>query len=405
MILFDRRGKNKKKLHRRLQSLAAIKTHDGTELSAALNDSDCELFVCFGEFQTDEDQAIILKDFIDRGGSVAVFSTEAESNINQFLDNFGIQIEEGAVVRAVYHKGYLHPKHALVQNGIVQPFGDRDERNYHGADGDTSTLMKFVYPNGTTLRVESPAFTLLSSGSTSYPVDCPVAAAWEALAGRGRLIAVGSGDIFSDEWLEREDNSKLCDVLFKFLLHQAVEFDPSLGRSDFEEKECVPDIASLSNLIKPCLQDVDPLPQDYTTLLCDDQFGFTMDHIPKVIDLYKNLNVNYDSLSLIEPHFNCPLPPLQMATHAPRMPELPPPELELFDLDECFTDIRTRLARLADKCSEDFDLVNYVRQAGWILGVDGGCRGDEDDEGKAKHVLLAVAKVILKAKMQQDESR
>jgi len=36
-----------------------------------------------------------------------------------------------------------------------------------------------------------------------------------------------------------------------------------------------------------------------------------MDHIPKVIDLYKTLNVPYEPLSLIEPHFNCPHPPMQ----------------------------------------------------------------------------------------------
>jgi intraflagellar transport protein 52 len=396
MILIDRRGKSKK-LYRRLQSFATVKTHDGSELSTTLTDCDCELFVCFGKLPSDE-----VKDFIDRGGSVAVFSTEAESSLNEFLSNYGIKIEEGAVVRAVYHQGYTHPKNALVQNGIVQP---SLEQQSHGTHGDASASMSFVYPNGTTLSVESPAFTLLSSGSTSYPVDCPVAAAWEATAGRGRLIVFGSADIFADEWLEREDNSKLCDILFKFLLHQGMDFDPSLGRSDFEEKECVPDIASLSNLIKPCLQDVDPLPQDYTTLLCDDQFGMTMDHIPKVIDLYKTLQVPYEPLTLVEPHFNCPYPPLQMATHAPKMPEQPSPELELFDLDECFTDVRTRLARLAEKCSEDCDLAHFVHEAGWILGVDGGCHGDEDDEEKAKHVLHAVAKMILQSKMHDNECR
>lgn len=397
MILFDRSGKNKnKKLYRKLNSFATVKTHDGSELSADTL-VDCELFVCSGSKLQSDSSVAALKEFIDRGGSVAMFSTDTEPN-NRFLSSFGIRIEEATVIRAVFHEGFMHPKHAFIQNGIVQQFGDVEEQQFHNAS-DMSTSMAFVYPNGTTLSVESPSFTLLSSGSTSYPVDCPVAAAWESTEGRGRLIVVGSAEMFSDDWLEREDNSKLCDIFFDFLLHRGMEFDPSLGRSDFEEKECVPDIASLSNLIKPCLQEIEPLPQDFTTLLCDNQYGLTMDHIPKVIDAYKNLNVPYEPLTLIEPHFNCPQPPLRMATHVPTMPAPPPPLLELFDLDDCMTDTSTRLARLGDKCVDDCDLANYVEEAGWILGVDGGCH--EDEEEKAKHVLHTVAETILKHKMRQ----
>ena len=384
MILFDHSGKNKK-LYRKLHSFAKIKNYDGSELSADTL-ADCDLFVCFGSKLHSDSSVSALKEFIDRGGSVAIFSTEAEPN-NHFLSFYGIRIEEGTVVRAVYHEGFFHPKHALIQNGIAQQFGSSAE--------NMSTSMAFVHPNGTTLSVEPPSFTLLSSGSTSYPVDCPVAAAWESTVGRGRLIVVGSADIFSDEWLERQDNSKLCDIFFDFLLHRGMEFDPSLGRSDFEEKEIVPDIASLSNLIKPCLQEIEPLPQDYTTLLCDDQFGLTMEHIPKVIDAYKTLNVPYEPLTLIEPHFNCPHPPLRMATHAPTMLAQPSPELELFDLDDCLTDARTRLVRLGGKYVDDCDLTNYILEAGWILGVDGGCNQVDDEEEKAKHVLHAVAKMIL----------
>jgi len=83
------------------------------------------------------------------------------------------------------------------------------------------------------------------------------------------------------------------------------------------------------------------------------------------------------------------------------MPTPLTPELELFHLDDCFTDIRTRLVRLADNFEDD--LAHYVQEAGWILGVDGGCH--EDDEEKAKHVLHAVAKMILQSKMHSNESR
>jgi len=176
---------------------------------------------------------------------------------------FGISIDKTTLVRAVYCN-YLHPKHALIQNGIVQPeigfekftpmnanherHKDRQNKMTQNVDStDASMSLSFVYPNGTTLSVEPPACTLLSSGSTSYQVDCPIAAALESVddnhdGQQGRVIVVGSSDMFADEWIEKEENSQLCNVLFRFLLSQDVSFDPSMGRSDFEEIECVPDI-------------------------------------------------------------------------------------------------------------------------------------------------------------------
>jgi hypothetical protein len=64
-----------------------------------------------------------------------------------------------------------------------------------------------------------------------------------------------------------------------------------MGRSDFEEIECVPDISSLAQLVKPCLHENDPLPQYYQSMLCDDLFGLHNDYVPEVIDLNKRLNV------------------------------------------------------------------------------------------------------------------
>jgi intraflagellar transport protein 52 len=249
--------------------------------------------------------------------------------------------------------------------------------------------LSFVYPNGTTLSVQSPAYTLLTSGSTSYPVDCPIAAAWESanVSGKqGRVLILGSSDIFADDWLDKEENSQLCDVLFRYLLDHSVSFDPSLGRSDFEGRECVPDVSSLSALVKPCLQESDPLPQDYRSLLCDDLYGLHNDYVPDVIDLYERLNVPYEPLSLVEPHFECPRPPLRLATHQPRMLDPPPPALELFDLDECFTDVRVRLAQLADECSDLSNLCEYLQEAASVLDLDAKTLGGESP----KHIMYYI---------------
>ena len=334
---------NFKNLCRRLRLFTRVQVNKESLTPSQL--ADCQLLIIASP-QTAfvEEEITTINDYVSTGGSLAIFSSEEglqlpESNLNDLICDFGICIEKTTLVRATYHK-YLHPKQALIQNGIVQPeigvekftpLNDTNKRRQQSLQQtvslgptpgiDPSMSLSFVYPNGTTLSVQSPAYTLLTSGSTSYPVDCPIAAAWESTtAGSinnankqgGRVLVVGSSDMFADDWLNKEENSQLCDVLLRYLLGQNCSFDPSVGRSDFEGKECVPDISSLSALVKPCLQENDPLPQDYRDLLCDDLFGLHNDYITNVIDLYKQLNVNImEPITLVEPHFECPTPPLR----------------------------------------------------------------------------------------------
>lgn len=407
MIIFDAaKHTSFKKLCRRLRSVSKVHLNKEGNISPE-QFNNCELLVISCPQTYTDEELQDLRDYVNEGGSLAVFSCEAEtqseeSNINELLGEYGIAIDRTTLVRATYHK-YLHPKHALIQNGIAQPeigeekhtpltSANSNRQQHRNVTQQNSTSLSFVYPNGTTLTVNSPAYTLLSSGSTSYPVDCPIAAAWECtdFSGprNGRVLVVGSSDIFSDEWLDKEENSQLCNVFFRFLLRREMDFDPSLGRSDFEEKECVPDIASLSELVKPCLQENKPLPQDYKSLLCDDLFRVHNDYVPDVIGLYKKLNVPYEPLTLVEPQFECPPPPLRMATHQPQMMDPPPPALELFDLDECFMDVRARLAQLTNRLSGDDEHLNYyIREAGLILGLDAGKGDTTTDEVLAKNIL------------------
>lgn len=421
MIIFDvsksetyHPNANFKRLCQRLRTVSKVRVNKDGISSYGLRN--CDLLVLGNPQASFGDEELrVLGEYVDGGGSLAVFSAEGgaqprESNLNELLAGFGIAIDRATLVRAAYHR-YLHPKHALIQNGIVQPEvgrekhaplnangGRRQRRGESPGDGvEPSTSLSFVYPNGTTLAVQSPAYTLLSSGSTSYPVDCPIAAAWESTSvggGQGRVLVVGSCDVFADDWLEKEENSQLCDVLFRFLLRQDVSFDPSVGRSDFEEKECVPDVASLSSMVKPCLHENEPLPQDCKTMLCEDLFGVTNDLVPDVVDLYEQLNVPCGPLTLVEPHFECPHPPLRMATHQPRMLDPPPPTLELFDLDECFEDVRVRLARLTNKCSNDEDLDYYIQESGWILGLDMQEGGESRNGQLSKQLLHHIGKKV-----------
>ncbi|KAL7467489.1 hypothetical protein ACHAXS_007741 [Conticribra weissflogii] len=407
MIIFDTSknethhpNSNFKKLCRRLRLFTKVKVNK-EDLSLEELKGCSILVIGMPKSPFKEDEFKVLTAFIENGGSVAIFASEggdytSKTNLNVFLSDYGMSIERSSVVRAVYHK-YFHPKHALITNGIIQPeIGEEKDTplvlNGKGSSAtqyktrpqddayDSASSLSFVYPNGTTISVQSPAFALLSSGTTSYPVDCPVAAAWESdnILGRshhekkrpGRLIVVGSSDIFADDWLDKEENGKLCVVFFRFLLRQNLDFDSSQGRSDFEEKECVPDISSLANLVKSCIQENEPLLRDYNSLLCKKMFEIHNDYIPDVIDLYKQLNVEYEPLTLVRPHFECPHPPLRMSTHPPRMMDPPPPALELFDLDECFSDARVRLSQLTNQFADDLDLEDYVQEAGWIMGLN-----------------------------------
>ena len=59
---------------------------------------------------------------------------------------------------------------------------------------------------GATLKVEAPAFTILSSGPMSYPPNRPLISVF---SGKPKIVCVASVDMFSDEYLEKEDNSKI----------------------------------------------------------------------------------------------------------------------------------------------------------------------------------------------------
>jgi len=77
--------------------------------------------------------------------------------------------------------------------------------------------LKFVYPYGATLNVRKPSFPILSSGPVSYPANRPVAAFYMSPK-RGKLFVMGSMQFLEDEFFEKEDNQKIQEAIFKWLL-------------------------------------------------------------------------------------------------------------------------------------------------------------------------------------------
>lgn len=98
----------------------------------------------------------------------------------------------------------------------------------------------------------------------------------------------------------------------------------------------VPDITALADRLRSCLQESEELPRDFTTLFNDRLYKFDTDLIPEAIKLFDTLGVKHEPLTLIPPQFETPMPSLQAAVFPPTLKELPPPSLDLYDLDGQF---------------------------------------------------------------------
>ena len=59
--------------------------------------------------------------------------------------------------------------------------------------------------------------------------------------------------------------------------------------------------------------------------------------MPEVSSIFKRMEVKHEPLTLIVPQFETPLLGLAPGVFAPVLKELPNPSLELFDLDEEFS--------------------------------------------------------------------
>lgn len=172
-------------------------------------------------------------------------------------NRFGITPNRDVVLRATFAK-YHHPKEALLpRTCISHPFGtvvstlhSRNSTRTANAAAAASLVTKadaqgmnaataaslfqveqsadislgpegveIVYPYGCTLTVSSPAVPVMSSGLVAYPVNCPILAFSEVRASGGRVAALGSIKMLSDDWFGREHNSAVLEVMFRWLLH------------------------------------------------------------------------------------------------------------------------------------------------------------------------------------------
>ncbi|XP_033645180.1 intraflagellar transport protein 52 homolog isoform X1 [Asterias rubens] len=374
----------------------------------------------------------VIKKFVDGGGSVLVMMGEGgeskfDTNINFLLEEYGIMVNNDSVVRTSYYK-YFHPKEALVANGvlnraisvsagkIVQSIGEDEAGNDTKKDAAQSgapaseindekgsnyrEALTYLFPFGATLNVAKPATAILSTGTVSFPLNRPICALHSSKYSKGKLAVLGSVHMFSDQYLDKEENAKIMDVLFQWLTTENVV----LNAIDAEDPEIsdynmLPDTAKLADNLRCCLQEHDDTPRDFNSLFSSKLYTLDTTTVPKVIRSFEHLGVKHEQLALIQPQFETPLPSLQPAVFPPAFRELPAPALDLFDLDESFSSEKVRLAQITNKCTDD-DLEYYVRECGEILGVSNKLPADSRD---AKHILEHIfAQVVEFKKLNQE---
>lgn len=261
--------------------------------------------------------------------------------------------------------------------------------------------MSFVYPFGATLTVDKRAISVLSTGSVCFPLNRPICAFHSSKNTKGKLVVLGSAHIFSDQYIDKEENNKVQEVLLRWLTTD----DFHLNNIDAEDPEIsdyffIPDSTKLGESLRVSLQEGDEIPRDYSQMFHENIYSVDTNYVPSVIRAFDELKVKHEQLQLITPQFETPLPPLQPAVFPPQFRELSPPALDLFDLDDAFSSEKSRLAQITNKCSDE-DLEYYVRECGDILGVSNKLAPESRD---AKHILEYVfAQVVEFKKLNQDD--
>ncbi|RWS25003.1 intraflagellar transport protein 52-like protein [Leptotrombidium deliense] len=281
------------------------------------------------------------------------------------------ETEVYAVIRTSYYK-YSHPKESFISSGILnRAILETARKLSRGVSGEEELRNKieFVYPFGATLNVSKPAIAVFSTGSASYPLNRPICAFYFDKVNGGKIVVLGSAHMFTDSYIEKEDNSLIKDIILQYFKEPHFP----LNTIDAEDPEIsdyytIPDIHLLAEQPFSCLEESEDIPSDYTKLYSKKLYEISNSVLPQVIEAYEEFQMEKEPLKLIKPQFETPLPNLQPAVFPPIFRGLPKPNLELFDLDEAFSSAQTRLVQVANKCTDD-DLDYYVKESGLVLGI------------------------------------
>merc|ERR1719494_290504 len=105
------------------------------------------------------------------------------------------------------------------------------------------------------------------------------------------MVVCGSAHMFSDEYIDKEENAKIFDVIMQYLttddlkLNSIDSEDPEI--SDYNE---LPEVARLADSVKSCLQESDDIPRDFTRLFDTNLFSLDTSLVTPALKAYETLN-------------------------------------------------------------------------------------------------------------------
>ena len=357
------------------------------------------------------DELGIIKKYVEDGGSLLLLQGEGgdekhNTNLNDIIKDYGITFHNDSVVRTSYYK-YPHPKECYIDTlkvhkeflksiktvkkkiGINDDITDTDKNT----DNDDAEL-RIVYPYGQSLETAKNVSVIFNSGIIAYPLKRPLLACTKSKSGKGKIAVLGSLRFIDNMFLDKEENRKVMEGLMKWLLG-LINPDVTVPDKKVEvaEYNYSPNIIALSDKVKSCLDEAKEPPKNFTDLFDMNMFKIDNTLVPEAIELYEKLNVKHETLSIIPPQFETPLPPLQLAVMDPKIKDFPLPSLELFDLDEQFASEKSKLAQLTNKCTDE-DLEYYIKECSDILGITGKI----DKKGDPKAVIAFVMKELINFK-------
>ncbi|KAF5304820.1 hypothetical protein FQR65_LT07837 [Abscondita terminalis] len=360
----------------------------------------CSIFIlpgCRSPFN--ENEIEVMKAYLENGGKLLILlyesSVDDTSNVNILLEQYGITPNMDCIIRTHYYK-YFHPKECYVEDSTINETLANQKMHFN-----------LIFPYGCTLNVSRPSAVAFTSGTTTFPVDRPLGAVYCNPNSGGVLITIGSGYMFSDKYVDQEQNEKFREFVFGFLSLTEKVSVTSDHDDDLEiwDHHIVPDITEVADRPKLCLTDAicHTTSTDYSKLFDHKMYSMNMNLVPESIKLYDKLDVKHQTLKLINPNFEAPLPPLQAAVFPPSFRELPPPPLELFDLDEAFSSSLTKLAQFTNKLlsttsnsdQTEQQLDFYIQECAKIVKID-------TDISDSKQILFELAVQCSKFKQNSD---
>ncbi|VDO29028.1 unnamed protein product [Onchocerca flexuosa] len=401
-IIFDQSKKEPyhfqsgfRQIHKRLRNEWRLEVNTD-EINANTLIECCLFVIPYPKVKFSQNEINLLKHFIDDGNNLLIMMSEggeqaADTNINCLLEQYDIVCNNDSVIRTTFYK-YLDPKEALVANGVLN----------RALASTAGNGLQFVYPYGATLNVGRKSTAVLSTGCVCYPNNRPICAFHQTEKG-GKLIVIGSVHIFIDQYFEKEENSKIWDVIMKYITEGFVLNVVDSKEPDLMDMHPIPDHIYLSERIKVCLQEGEyEMNQSSDFLKYFDISLYAMDLSiwPKTIRAFEQLGLKHEPLSLIVPQFEVPQPPLAPAVFPPNFRELPPPRLELFDLDDMFSSTDVRLAQLTNKCGEN-DLEYFLKEAAEIYDIT-KCL-PENDRGPKKILEFVLYQLAEFKKLNQEK--